>query len=238
MVSKSYSPCTFRTYLRNLKNFKIFLASLHPTEELPATPLLLAEYIHHLSRMGKKSSTILSYVTGITTLHKLLYNIDPSDSFLVRRVLKATKSVTPVSSKLLPISFRLLGKIIHQLANLKLDRYSKAAAKALFTLAYYGCFRIGELLYARTQSHSLTIDNLALSLNTVPRSLTITLPSFKFSTAPASLELLENASSSCPVQAVLNFLSLRPKKEGLFFIDKGCNPYTREQASTILKACL
>ena len=73
------------------------------------------------------------------------------------------------------------------------------------------------------------------SLVTPPPGLTITLPTYKFSAAPASNRLLETNSVVCPVKAAINLSNLRPHLDGPFFIDQSCDPYRRENATRILK---
>ena len=234
-AARSYSDQTFRNYSRIFSNFIKFLVNLNIPVILPATTSTLIAFISHLHTGGKKHSTISSYLSAIGTFHKLLYDTDPTKSFLVVRSLLGLKKSSPPNLGLLPIRFNLLIKVIQALQRSKLDNFLQLMTKAIFLLAYHGCFRIGELVWSQSAQHTLSLSQV--TFNHSPKSVILTLPSFKHSVDPVEI-IIPSSSPHCPVGALEDYLDVRPRGKGPLFLKPNGDPVKREDVVKTLKDTL
>ena len=108
--------------------------------------------------------------------------------------------------------------------------------KSVFLLAYHASLRVGEFAKSGTDKHTLDISNVDI----VPDSskVVLTLSSFKHAKKPAKLVIpAAREVDVCPVQALKNYLSIRPPGAGHCFRRKNGSVITRQLVAKTLKAC-
>ena len=198
-------------------------------------PSLIA-YITHLHKSGKKPATITSYLAALGTYQKLLFDVDPTKSFLINRSLKGLRKISLSSPGLLPIRFQLLANMLQELHHLNLDLFLRILSKAIFLLAYHGCFRIGELVWSQSLKHTLTIS--CVNLTHAPKAIEITLPSFKHSVDPVEIVLPATHTIHCPFNALKDYLTIRPRVMGPLFVSAKGQPVKRELVAKVMKMAL
>ena len=191
-----------------------------------------------MARKNRAASSIKTSISAISSIHNLLFGSDPAKSFLIVRSLKGLDKLAKERSTLLPISKLLLASIISHLDLLDIPRFDRFAAKALFTLAYKGCFRIGELVISDSGQHSARIENFSIISTPSGKELKISLPSYKHHAAPALIVIKQSCHETCPILHLEKYLSIRPHRPGLLFINKYGIPYARPQVAELLKKVL
>ena len=204
----------------------------------PISPQTLVRFISHLSQIGRATSTIKTATAAIATIHNLLFDHDPSKSFLVARSLKGLEKVTRERAELLPISRELLSALLKRMDHLDIPSYDRIAAKALFALAYMGCFRIGELVLSSSSKHTAALQNFVIHKSEAGKELRIHLPSFKHNSSPALIKISESNSDFCAIHLLEKYLSIRPPFPGHLFINRQGIPYNRVQVAHLLKRSL
>jgi hypothetical protein len=134
----------FEVGIRQFKQFRMEINS--PSPNGPATDLEVNRFISHLSLSKKAPSTINSYVCAISSWHKTRKWEDPCASFMVNRALKGAgrKNSTPDARQ--PITPEILGKLIKATPSVCSSRYEATLFKCIFSLAFFGLFRIGDLV--------------------------------------------------------------------------------------------
>lgn len=235
LARASYAPTTFRNYSTQWKALLEYLSLANIPEKFPLPPHVLLLYISHLARSGKAVSTIKSTVAAIATIHNLLYDTDPTKNLLISRSLKGLEKVSKEPSSLLPITRDLLASLLARLDFLDLPRFDTTATKAIFALAYMGCFRIGELVFSESGKHTAKLENFSILKFPAGKELRILLPSFKHHSAPASITIKESKGSFCAIKLLENYLSIRPKTSDYLFLDKKGRPYNRGEIAKTLK---
>ncbi|VDI01631.1 Hypothetical predicted protein [Mytilus galloprovincialis] len=138
----------------------------------------------------------------------------------------------------LPITPQILDKLISLLPSVCLSQYETLLFSGLFSLAYFGFFRIGELVVNKSlaHSHTLSLDDFSFSDNNVSINL-------KFSKTDqlgkGSLIIIPSINSHvCPVHLLKKYFIARPKTIGPAFIHFGGNYVTRYQFNAVLKKAL
>ena len=124
-------------------------------------------------------------------------------------------------NRVLPVTVDLLHRIFEVIPGVTGTPYEAALMGALFLLAYYGAFRVGELAKSGTLAHTIKLEHVGLGRGKGGDSVELTLPSFKFSKGEASLLLSPAPASPSARSARFPFISVFAKGAGApFFISK------------------
>ncbi len=81
-----------------------------------ASPKQLFQYIGYMSMSGKAPSTVPQHISAISRAHKLRSLTDPTDNFIIRRMLLGMKRESQVPDSRLPISLPMLSKMASALS--------------------------------------------------------------------------------------------------------------------------
>ena len=205
---------------------------------IPAQQVLVAMFAAHLKQKGLRGSTIKTYMTSISNVHKLLGHDDPTDTYLVRKTQQGISNTEPINTlQRLPIMDTEMKLITQAISYATSCTYTQIMLKALFLITYYACLRVGEAVYSNQRAHTLTMDHITTADG---NSYTITFSSYKHSkSATPALVLQKHINvQHCPVTALRNYILLRGRAPGPIFIDKTGNPVTRDGFAEHLKICL
>ena len=241
MALSSFRPATLQNYLRCLEKFLVFSLSQHHQSKFPFSPTLIAAFVTHLLKSGLKCSTIRSYLSAISAFHKLLGHSDPTNSYLISRLLKTDlTSIQKSSTSLLPLNLNVLKKVIKILPSTVICSYDVILFKSLFLFSYYCCTRACEVVYdpKSLPSHTLKLSDVVICSGNSP-SLIVTFRTFKHSTEPVSITLNSCLDSIyCPVRAFFKYISLRGDQPGFIFLNSLKRPLNRSNYATTLKNCI
>ena len=114
-------------------------------------PLLVPLFLFHISHFGKLAcSTIKSYLSAISYVHMLKGFNDPTKSFLIDKLLTALSRQQPSDIRL-PITRPILHHLIRSLTFSNSSAFQSFLFSAMFHVAFYGLFRIGELASKSTR---------------------------------------------------------------------------------------
>ncbi len=118
------------------------------------------------------------------------------------------------------------------------SRSEAALFSVLFSIAYFGFFRVGELVVNKSWSHSHTI--LLSDIRIEKDSLSINLRFSKTDQLGKGSTIFLSAVDSflCPVKFLKVYLDIRPCDIGPAFIHFGGSPVTRYQFNMVLKRAL
>lgn len=188
-------------------------------------------------------ATIHSYVSAIGYVDRLRGIGDPKKSFLIQKMLTAS-SRNRVSDTRLPISRPLLHLLVRSLCSTNSSAAQGQRYATMFTTAFYGFFRIGELAAKNVDLDGdvLQYDDLCfISSNGSISMAKLTIRKFKHNPANKAFEILiarENSVSVCPVQTLLDYCGMRGAASGPLFCESDLRPVTISSFSTVLKRCL
>ena len=193
-----------------------------------------------MSLQGQASSTIRSYISGISFKCKVLNIFDPTQNFVVKKMFTGLSRLDKRHDLRMPVTLSILNKIIPSLPSVCSSNYESILFSAVFTIAFFGFFRVGELVQ-NTRSdvgHALQTSNVKIltSIN----ALEIRIPISKTDQLGRGATIVLPATNQvvCPVQAVKAYLQLRPNFLGSFFRHLSGSPLTRYQFVAVLKSVL
>ena len=185
-------------------------------------------FLAHLVNHGRKSSTVKSYFSAIKSiLWDGLYDLTV-DSIQFRALVRACRQINDQIQPRFPIRLQLLNLILLELERMFEDQYYlKILYQTIIAIAYYGLFRIGEIIQG---SHTILAKNVHLAQN--KRKVMFILYTSKThdtSSRPQKVKIAalnqNNLSCYCPFDLLTRYLTLRNNsyltKDEHFFIFQG-----------------
>ena len=146
MVKSSLAGSTRKSYRRSLHRFwNVCLSHTPPLHYLPAIPATVALFIVYLHALPLAISTICSHVSAITFAHKFKWHSDPTQSFLIQRMIMGCKKTAATTDTRLP----MLLPILHQMVSVcdtLFNNFDSLLYRTILLTAFHVFFRLGELL--------------------------------------------------------------------------------------------
>ena len=228
LICKSYAPATLLNYHRAWLDFKTFLSQAQLPDSFPHSEAIIELYITYLANSEVSLGLIKGALSAIAWHHKAGHQPDPTKSFGAKRMLAALTKEAPAPKKADPISLLALETCLDKLRELGLPSYDTKLVKAMLLLLYYGCLRVGEVALSSNPDTILRYGNSEfLTLNGV-RHFKFTLVKYKHSKGPIALCLPPNPSSRhCPVSAIWEYFSVRPRGGEHCFVLANGSPVPR-----------
>ena len=245
LLGSALTAGTKKSYQRAWGSFQIFYERFcgSSTPQLPLSSHQLALFISYLSARKLAPSTISSYLSAISYVHKIKGYSDPTKSFLIHK-LSTALSRQRLADLRLPITRPVLHELVKSLRHTNSSAFQRCLYSAMFLLAFYGFFRVGELAAKsvdRVDSILQFKDLKFLVHNGQPQMIKIIITAFKHNTDRKPFEILierEETLPFCPVQAMVEYCQTRGALPGPLFCQQNLAPITVYQFNTELSRCL
>lgn len=189
------------------------LLALHPVESEGLEAILLY-WIGSSYGAGVSHSVMGRRLSALAFWFKLRNLQDVTKTFLVRQAMRGFRRGLRVRDSRRPVSYELLLALGDELKGVCTDGYEACLFRAAFSLAFFGAFRISELVSpSRVRAGGLLSEDLLLGEHSVEcrvrRSKTDQLG------RGVSLVLQElRGSPMCPLLVMANYLARRPQIPG------------------------
>ncbi len=241
LLNAAVAQNTHKTYQVAWKSFCGF--KQQPMAGSPSASVAdVRHYIAWLSLRGFAPSTIATYVAGVGFFHKMSGGMDPTRDFLVSKLIEGAKRGSPVQDSRVPISVPILLELVSALPHVCSSRFEAVLFRAVFSCAFFGFMRVGEFAVSGTQSFSggvLAMSDVQFCDMGTPNAcvqLAFRLAKNNQCGPPQFIRLASYKDRSiCPVQALLDFMAVRPHIDGPVFCHFDCRPLTRYQFNTVLR---
>jgi len=113
LLQASLSPATVSSYNRMLEIYVHFCNEYFPGVNLfPSTQTMVAHFISHLFVQNYQPSTIASYVSAISYVHKIKNMPDPTASFRIKKILKGTQNLRKSVDTRMPMTRDILFDLV------------------------------------------------------------------------------------------------------------------------------
>ena len=100
-------------------------------------PINLALFVAFLHGKGYAPSTVETYMSAISFIHKLNRAGDPASDFLVRKAIQGLHKACPTADSRLPISLSVLHKLIDVLLTCNSIAYKQAMFHCMFLMSVF-----------------------------------------------------------------------------------------------------
>ena len=148
VLQAALAPATRKFYEKHLQRFCEFVSTYHTGHcwpESPVHPNVLANFIAFLTLKNDAPSTVTSNISAISYAHKIKGWADPSDSFLVKKLLTGAKNLHGSLDMRLPITRSVLSKLITAVVAAVDSLYIQRLLQAMFSLAFFGLLTVAEM---------------------------------------------------------------------------------------------
>lgn len=227
------STSTYNTPLSAFGKFRSFYGL---PKQLPIPVQQIILFMSFCFEKGLSTKSISTYIAGINYYHKLCGFYDLSNVFLIRKLLEGCHRSRISLDNRAPITMPVLVAICNSLPKVCYDNYEVKLFSSIFILAYFGLFRISELVTVGKYhlGNALHINDVSFLESST--YIVIRLRNFKTNQRgkPVLLKIPEQLTSPCPVRALSEFLFVRPKLQGPLFCHKDSSAVTRSEFSAVL----
>ncbi|XP_071127862.1 integrase/recombinase xerD homolog [Mytilus edulis] len=244
LVSASLSAATQSSYNRMLSVYSNFCQKYFPgVNVLPSTHVMVAHFISHLFIQNYQPSTIASYISAISFMHKIKFLQDPTDTFFIKKMLKGTKQLRHSVDTRLPITYDILVKLVKALPKVIVGIYNQVLLNAMMSTAYFCFLRIGEIA-VKTESEIYRViqreDIKFERVNGHVSNMTITMKFYKHSNLQSKTLSIARRPENylCPVKAIEEYLRLQNCPHGPLFRFKCGKPVSGFYFNSSLKSLL
>lgn len=209
-------------YINVWRKFAAFTGS--EIFSLPIPVVQLANFIGQQYSTGLRPSTILSHVSAISYVHKILNIDDPTATFIIRKILKGCEKLAPSVDSRLPITKSILERMVVAIPSVIKLHFHQILLKAIFLVAFNGFFRLGELVVRTPHSISKVIQRRDVNFifqNNAMMGVEIIIRHFKTNTHNKPFTIFMAGSkvphALCPVHSLFNYLQLFKHQSGPLF---------------------
>ena len=204
----------------------------------PATSDQVLKFAAVASLENKAYGTVRTYMAAIGTKHKLNGWQDPTDNFLVQKLMQGLARDRKQADCRLPITMEKLEKLVAVLDHICASSYEAKLFKAAFTLAFFGFLRVSEIV-----GQGATSPRCRVGLSTQDISFTsemsVTINGSKtdqrnYGTV-VPIKPLWDKLEVCPVNAMRRYMNVRPTGHNTLFVHFDGKPLTKFQFQAVLK---
>ena len=241
LIKICVSPSTLKQYQNAWKHFSKFVTDqTNSPLTLPIPCNTVGLYVTHLHLAGLQPSTIQGHLTAISFFHKLQEKRDPTQSFLVTKLLVSLNKLSPSADKRLPVTCVLLKQMINCITRVCHNEYDVAMFSAMLSFAYYACLRVGEYAISGNPDNVLQIDQITkISRNEKECAIRVYFNKYKHSTSDHPvIDLKAVDDSTCPVTLMCQYMTHRPNKQGPIFINSSGIPVSRYLFQSVFNKCI
>ena len=241
LFQKILTKTSKSVYSRAWTLFKNFLSIFHGENNyqinLPLDTDQILQFISYLNLYKFAPASITTYMSAISFVHKMSDLYDPTATFRVQKILSTVNKLHGKEDSRLPITLFILSRLTSALPSAVKNVYHRALLQAMFTIAFFGLCRIGELTIQPDGVIALYLKQLQISSEFV--SLSIIHFKHHKTQRPIQIKIFKQKDESiCPVLAMCKYLELRKFDNGPLFCFPDGKPVPRTFMTKHLKACL
>ena len=212
---------------------------------MPCTEDTLLLYVGFLFEEGLTGSSIRVYLSAVRSLHIFAGEHYPTELLRVKLALRGAVRRTPQPIRKLPITVNILRSLLYHAR----FRFDKILIEAVITLAFFGCFRLGELCVPDSADFDRSI-HLCLGDVTIShgdKTLVVFLKRSKTDTTDAGVSVYVGCSGEatccafCSMVAYLEFrrtLSVGHSSGAPLFVVHGGSPLHKAYLISVLRILL
>lgn len=244
LLFAAFAPNTHQTYKTGWRAFCAFKHQRLCVNS-PASVQSIREFVAWLSLRQLAPATIATYVSGVGYYHKIQGWQDPTQDFLVAKLLEGCRRDHVGNEKRLPLTLPVLSRLLQALTYVCSSEFEVKLFRAVMLSAFFGFMRIGEFA---AKSQTCLQENILLFSDVqfcdLGMATTSVVVSFRHSKnnqsgPPQRIRLVQSVDRAlCPVTALVAFAAVRPHLPGSFFCHFGGSPLTQYQFNAMLKKVL
>ena len=211
LLNAAISDSKKQAYRRAILTYADFSKLHFPTYPIFLNSLgVLAAFIASLYSRHYAPATLMTYMSALSYIHKLAGKADPTQLFVIKKLLAGAQKLSGKPDTRLPISPSILHKIVDATQFIVSSTYLRNILQRMFLLAFDAFLRIREItVHSRSRGESIVqLGDVTIS-NT---GVLLIMSHFKHNTSgrPVTLSISHTNDGHCQVQAVSILEGSRP----------------------------
>ncbi|XP_060085243.1 uncharacterized protein LOC132564614 [Ylistrum balloti] len=204
------------------------------------SPCHIALFVAHLHHKQCSLKTISTYLSAGAYVHKLLHNFDPTESFLVKKLVAGCYRLSPSVDMRLPITVEVLNTILKALQHVAQNAFETALFQAMFLFAFSTFARVGEIAATESTVNLVQFQHFTFSRLQTPPTVHVDFYNFKHNLQKKrhAITFSHGPAVFSAVTALNTYLTYRGKGEGPVFLLLNQKPVPRACFDRMLKSCL
>lgn len=205
----------------------------------------LCRFVAHLYNIQLASSSVRLYLSALRFFQINLSGVDPSlpDMARLHYTVRGLSRLQLAGDRptRLPITLDIL-ETLFRVWSVESPTYERVMLWAACSLGFFAFLRAGEFTLTSNSSHQMVLapSDIQVDSTSNPTYLTVTLRRSK--TDPfgqgCTLYIGKTDSRTCPVTAILAYLSLRSPAAGPLFIHENGAPLLRSEPVSVVRSAL
>ncbi|XP_033369801.1 uncharacterized protein LOC107202702 [Parus major] len=237
LLERSGDSRLWQAYLEGLRKFLVFREIMG----MPAAWPIPVEQIRGFLAVESNfsASKTLIYMAALSYLSKLTCSSDPLQDPITCCMVTGLKRRVGIPRDIyLPVTIEILRSLLGALESVCITHYECLLFRALFTVAFFGALRIGEMV--AKHRNVLQPELLYLSdIQLMARKVLLFLP---YSPVDQERHVISLALSGepwvCPVLALRSYLTARSQQEGPLFVHSDLRSVTKREFLAVLRCAL
>ena len=152
LLHNSIAVNTASTYKNAVVCFNNFRDQYHLPLVYPSQPSHVVLFIAYCFETGLSPATIKTYIAGLSYHHKINMLHDPTDLFVVKKLLEGCHRSGKRTDSRAPITPSILTSICELLSSICYNVFEATMFKAAYLLTYYGLLRVSEVVHSSCHS--------------------------------------------------------------------------------------
>lgn len=241
LLSASLALSTQLAYRRSWQLLQTFQGQ----RALPLRVVDICNFIAHLHASHFSASTISSHISAIGYVHKILALPDPTQMFIVKKILRGCHRLSPTVDSRLPITRDILLQIIKAIPHTISVLDYRIMLEALFSICFHAFLRLGEVTVKQgiTSDKVIHLQDVEFQYNgSTPSRVQLVLRYFKTQKMNKPVTICVEGSPTldhCPVKTLHRYLSHSGHTSGPLFQYRDGSPitynYVSKELSNIIK---
>lgn len=229
---------TRAVYCNALNQFRIFRDSYKLGQSWPVPVEQVEAFIAYNFNNGYAYSTANTFVCAIRFNHKLLGLPDTASTFTIKKILEGYRRSKPTHDTRMPITYDILHSICIRLESVCTCNYECHLFRAAFTLAFFGLFRVSELVFTSEQlaDAPLFVQDIIGALPASPFQVRLRRSKTNQQGPPILVPIAAIGTPACPVASMNAYLQIRSQSHAsrYLFLHSDGSPLTRYQFGAVL----
>lgn len=217
LLSEALSKSSRDSYKHVYQVYRQFIIEQFPSSPIiPATLENLTMFIANCFQKNLAASTVLTYISALSYLHKLGGYVDLTQHFIFRKTLQGYSNLRCTKDSRLPITPSILKGLISSLPHTSTSRFLGCMLRAMYLLAFHAFLRIGEITGPQPPlGNCLGMNSIhfLFEKSTLPYAVEIQMSHFKHSKGKHIPTLLIQQNllqeNMCPVKSLWEYIQLR-----------------------------
>ena len=180
--------------------------------------------------------SVRSAVSALAFIQNFLQAPDITKNFMVAKALKGFHRLQPTKEARSPVTLKILEKLVNTVSMIVGNNYNIALFKAMYSLAFFGFLRIGEITAPNGSQTNHQLQLSSILIHDSDGTMTLIFHSYKHKQDSDPFRLrLHNTSDSVPVVKLMcKYLKLRGFFPGPLFILQNGKSVSRKMFSQML----